>query len=118
VSAGPPLWLKVVYRLERAIGEPIEAAVHSDTYFDAVAEAMRLRARIVETVEGVSRRCLHLVNLPAGTDVRRVREQLGRMERRLEALGDELAALQAPAASDSTEPAGDRNGAAGAWPRP
>jgi hypothetical protein len=44
-------------------------------------------------VEGVSRRCLHLVNLPAGSDIRRVREQLSRMERRMNALTDELAAL-------------------------
>jgi hypothetical protein len=44
-------------------------------------------------VEGVSRRGLHLLNLPAGTDIRRVREQLSRMERRMNALTDELAAL-------------------------
>jgi hypothetical protein len=101
LSSGPPLWLKVVYRLERAIGEPIESAVHSDAYFDVVAEATRLRARAVGAVEGVSRRCLHLLNLPAGTDLRRVREQLGRMERRLNDINDELAALERPA---------DRNG--------
>jgi hypothetical protein len=93
MSSGPPLWLQAVYRLERAIGGPIESAVRSDTYFDVVAQANRARARAIGAVEGVSRRCLHLVNLPAGTDVRRVREQLSRMERRLNALTDELAAL-------------------------
>ena len=98
-----PLWLKVVYRFERAVGEPIEAAVHSDAYFDAVAEATRLRGRAIGAVEGVSRRLLHLFNLPAGTDLRRVREQLGRMERRLNEINEELAALEVPA---------DRNGGA------
>jgi hypothetical protein len=92
-----PLWLKVVYRVERAIGEPIESAVHSDVYFDAIADAMRLRARAIGAVEGVSRRCLHLLNLPAGTDLRRVREQLGRVERRLNEINDELAGLERPA---------------------
>jgi hypothetical protein len=92
-----PLWLKVVYRVERAIGEPIESAVRSDVYFDAIAEGMRLRARAIGAVEGVSRRCLHLLNLPAGTDLRRVREQLGRMERRLNEINDELAGLERPA---------------------
>ena len=91
-----PLWLKVVYRVERAIGEPIESAVHSDAYFDAVAEATRLRGRAVGTVEGVSRRLLHLFNLPAGTDLR-LREQLGRMERGLNEIYDERAALEVPA---------------------
>jgi len=86
-----PLWLAVVHKVERAIGEPVETAVHSDTYFDAVAEAMRLRRRAIGAVEGVSRRCLHLLNLPAGTDLRRVREQLSRIERRLIELEDERA---------------------------
>ena len=97
MSAGRPLWLKAVHRLERAIGEPVESAVRSDAYFDTVARATRLRARAIGTVEGVSRRCLHLLNLPAGTDLRRVREQLGRMERRLNEINDELAALERPA---------------------
>ena len=84
-----PLWLEVVHKVERAIGEPVESAVHSDTYFDVVAEVTRLRRKGINLVEGVSRRCLHLFNLPAGTDLRRVREQLSRMERRLEELADQ-----------------------------
>jgi hypothetical protein len=96
MSAAQPLWLRAVCRLERAIGEPVESAVHSDTYFDAVAELTRLRARAIGAVEGVSRRCLHLLNLPAGTDLRRVREQLSRMERRIEEINDELMALDRP----------------------
>ena len=89
MSAGQPLWLKAVLRLERAIGEPVETVAHSNTYFDAVAVAARMHARAIGAVEGVSRRCLHLVNLPAGTDLRRVREQLSRIERRLLELEDE-----------------------------
>jgi hypothetical protein len=89
MSTGQPLWLKAVLRLERAIGEPVETVAHSNAYFDAVAVAVRLRARAIGAVEGVSRRCLHLVNLPAGTDLRRVREQLSRIERRLIELEDD-----------------------------
>jgi hypothetical protein len=89
MSAGKPLWLKAVLRLERAIGEPVETVAHSNTYFDAVAVAVRMHARAIGAVEGVSRRCLHLVNLPAGTDLRRVREQLSRVERRLLELEDD-----------------------------
>jgi hypothetical protein len=95
-----PLWLRVVHRVERAIGEPIEAAVRTDTYFDVVAHAMRAQSRAIGAAEGISRRCLHLVNLPAGTDVRRMREQLARMERRIASLGDEIASLEAGRAAD------------------
>jgi hypothetical protein len=87
-ASGPPLWLQAVYRLERAVGEPIESAVRSDAYFDAVTVLNRVRSRLSGTAEGVSRRCLHLVNLPAGSDVRRLREQLSRVERRLDRLAD------------------------------
>jgi hypothetical protein len=95
-----PLWLRVVYRVERAIGEPIEAAVRSDAYFDVVAHATRARSFAIDAVEGVSQRCLHLVNLPAGTDVRSVREQLARMERRIQTLTDEIASLEAGQPAD------------------
>jgi hypothetical protein len=88
-----PLWLKAVHRLERAIGEPVERAVRTDTYFDAVTAATRTVAQVKRTAEGASRRCLHLFNLPAGSDVRRLREQLTRMERRLNALSEDVAEL-------------------------
>jgi hypothetical protein len=91
-----PLWLRVVHKVERAIGEPVESAVHSDAYFDTVAELMRLRRKAIGAVEGVSRRALHLLNLPAGTDLRRVREQLSRMERRLDEIHDPPAVVEQP----------------------
>ena len=98
MPANQPLWLRAVLRVERAIGEPIESAVRSDTYFDLVSTTTRVRRRVVGTAEGVSRRCLHLLNLPAGSDIRSMRQQLARMERRLNQLSDEVAEL------DGTEP--------------
>ena len=89
-----PLWLKLVLRLERAVGGPVEAAVHSDAYFDVVAELNRGTRRLTDAVEGVSKRGLHLLNLPAGTDIRRVREQLARMDRRLLQISKELEQLE------------------------
>ncbi len=90
MSSQAPLWLKAVHRLERAIGEPVEAAVHTDTYFDLVTKATRATLTAKRTAVGTSTRMLHLLNLPAGSDVRRLREQLSRMERRLNQLTDEV----------------------------
>jgi hypothetical protein len=86
MSPNRPLWLRAVHKLERTIGGPVESVVRSDTYFDAVTKASRARRGAINLVEGVSRRGLHLLNLPAGTDVRRMREQLSRLERRLDQL--------------------------------
>ena len=90
----PPQWLRFVERLERAVGEPVEWAVRSDSYFDAVAVLARVQRKTGATLEGLSRRGLHLLNLPAGSDVRRLREQLSRMERRLNHLADGVEELQ------------------------
>ena len=95
-----PLWVRLVHDLERAIAGPVEAAVRSDDYFDLVAKLNRARARVTKTVEGVSEDMLHLFNLPAATDLRRVREQLTRVERRLnnvaKTLGDSDEANEEP----------------------
>jgi hypothetical protein len=93
MSSNQPLWLKTVHRLERKIGGPVESVVRSDTYFDTVAKASKARRKVGNLVEGVSRRGLHLLNLPAGTDIRRMREQLSRLERRLDQLSYDVADL-------------------------
>ena len=93
MPANQPLWLRAVLRLERAIGEPIESAVRSDTYFDLLSTTQRVRRKVSGKAEGVSRRCLHLLNLPAGTDIRTMRQQLARMERRLNQLSHDVSEL-------------------------
>jgi hypothetical protein len=90
MPANQPLWLKAVHRLERAIGEPVEAAVRTDTYFDAVTKINRVRRKANGVIEGASRRAWHTLNLPAGTDIRGMREQLARVERRLAQLGEDV----------------------------
>jgi hypothetical protein len=85
-----PLWLRAVHRLERAVGEPVEAAVRTDTYFDLVTKATRATTKARRTVTGTSTRLLHVLNLPADSDMRRMREQLMRMERRLNQLSEDV----------------------------
>jgi hypothetical protein len=91
MSSGRPLWLRAVHKVERTIGGPVESVVRSGTYFDAVAKVSKGRRKAIGLVEGVSRRGLHLLNLPAGTDFRRMREQLSRVERRLDKLSYDVA---------------------------
>lgn len=95
-----PLWVRLVHELERSIAAPVEAAVRSDEYFDLVAQLNRARAHVTKTVESISEEWLHLFNLPAATDLRRVREQLSRVERQLnkvaKTLGDSDEAKEEP----------------------
>jgi len=93
MSSNSPLWLKAVHKIERAVGEPIEAAVRTDTYFDVVTKATRATSKAKRTVVATSTRVLHVLNLPADSDVRRMREQLTRMERRLNRLSEDVSEL-------------------------
>lgn len=86
------LWLQLILRFERAIGVPIESAVRSDGYFDLLTHANRTRARLTQVAEGITEEWLHLLNLPAGSDVKRLHEQLGRVERELHRLAKEVEA--------------------------
>jgi chromosome segregation ATPase len=99
-SPAQPSWVRLVHELERVIARPIEAAVRSDEYFDLVTQLNRARAHLTTTVENVSEEWLHLFNLPTATDLRKVREQLTRVERQLnkvgKALGDSEEASEEP----------------------
>ena len=86
----PPPWLDLVQRLERAIGEPVEQWVRSDAYFDLVTQMNRARARVTKSFEDYAEQWLHVFNLPAASDLRRLHEQLSRLERRVERMANEL----------------------------
>jgi septal ring factor EnvC (AmiA/AmiB activator) len=86
-----PLWVRLVREFERTIAAPVEAAVRSDEYFDLVTQLNRARAHVTKTVESISEEWLHLFNLPAATDLRKVREQVSRVERQLNKVAKALA---------------------------
>jgi hypothetical protein len=90
-SKQQPPWLRLVLDLERTIGRPIEEFVRSDTYFDLVAEANRARAQLTTLYERLSEDWLHFLNMPANSDVRRLREQLSRLERQVNRLAKDMA---------------------------
>jgi len=58
-----------------------------------VSKVTRVTGKAKGTAESLSRRGLHLLNLPAGSDVSRMREQLLRMERRLNQLTENVEEL-------------------------
>jgi hypothetical protein len=86
-----PSWLELVRRLERAIGEPVEGFVRSDAYFDLMTQVNRARARAARSFESFAAEWLHFFNIPAATDVRRLREQLSRLERQVNRIAKDLA---------------------------
>jgi hypothetical protein len=90
MSSGRPLWRLVFDHVERTVAGPLEAIVRSDAFFDAVTISTRTRRETAAQVERLSRRGLHLLNLPAGSDMRRLGEQVTRLDRHVRELSKQL----------------------------
>ena len=66
---------------ERIIAPRAEALVRSDEYATVVGVISGVRRAVGQGLSGVAARVWHLVNLPAGTDVHRLRVQIGALDR-------------------------------------
>ena len=78
--------------LERTLAPPLEAIVRSSEYLRAGALFARGQRSVSVRVNGISRRLWHLANLPAGTDVQRLRLQIGQLDREVRRLALQLEA--------------------------
>ena len=103
-DSGVPLWLEAVRSFERAVGVPVERFVTSDAYFDLLPHLKRSQAQLEELAAGATERWYRLLNLPTGSDVRQLREQLSRVERQVEKLTKQLADREAAPARSTRKP--------------
>ncbi len=87
-----PRWKAVFDTVERGIGQPLEELVQTEGFADAIMLAKRLNSARRRTFERSTRCVLHLVNLPAGSDVKRLHEQMWALEREVRDLNKRLAA--------------------------
>ena len=117
-----PWWRQVYDWAERTIGPPLEAGVKTDTFADVLAATTRLRAdldrrraEIAGQLNAASARWLHLVNLPAADDVRRLREEILKLDRQLRDLTRRLDQVGWKGEADGR--AGQPGGGAGAGSR-
>jgi hypothetical protein len=75
------LSLRGVYdAIERRVSPRVEATVNSHEYAAVTIGAKRLRRAIGSRIEGLNAGLLHLVNLPAGSDIRKLRRQIGELD--------------------------------------
>lgn len=75
------VWVTAFRRVERKIGGPLEGLVQHDDVIAAMIRLSALEGGARRRVERVLRLHLHLLNLPALTDVRRLSQQLASVER-------------------------------------
>jgi hypothetical protein len=76
---------------EKAVAPGLEDLTASTGFRDLMAVGLKANADLAREIEKASRQWLHLWNLPAATDVRKLRKQVAGLERELVALRLELA---------------------------
>ena len=72
--------------VERVVTPTAEALVRTSQFADASVLLARTQRLVRDQVNGISARLWHLVNLPTGTDIQRLRVQLGTLDRQVRRL--------------------------------
>ena len=99
-----PLWRQAFDAAERAVTPRAEDVVRSE-YF-SLASALLRRAQTVagQSVQGLTARAWHLVNLPAGSDISRLRAQIGSLDREVRRLTIQLEQERRRASASRPDP--------------
>ena len=70
-------------RIERAVGGPLERAVQTRAFADAVVVSVKVRRSLLDAFERNTRMVLHAWNVPARTDVDRLNGQVAALRHEL-----------------------------------
>jgi len=84
--ASPPLWRQAFDVAERTVAPPLESLVRTNQFARGAALAARTQSFGRRQANGLSAWAWHLVNLPAGTDLARLRTQVGALDREVRRL--------------------------------
>jgi hypothetical protein len=100
----PPLWRQAFDVAERAVAPRAESLVRTPSFAVGAALVRRAQTLARDSARGLTSRAWHLVNLPAGTDVDRLRAQIGALDREVRRLTLQLEAQRRrPTAAPTTE---------------
>jgi hypothetical protein len=78
-----PVWRQAFDAFEQAVGPRLEEFVRTDQFADAASSFTRAQSDMQRRVEEALSQLWHFWNIPAGSDVRRLSEQVASLERRL-----------------------------------
>lgn len=85
-----PAWRRTYDSVERVVAPRAEALVRSGEFATGVAVLVGVRRAVGRRVSRVTAGAWHLVNLPAGSDVQRLRVQIGALDRDVRRLALQL----------------------------
>lgn len=95
-----PLLREIYDRLAAELGPQLTEATGSERFADVVAVVEAVRSRAAVDLERSSRRVLHAWNLPAGSDITVLRQEIGALDREVRALTREVEELRRELAAE------------------
>jgi hypothetical protein len=78
-----PAWRRAYNAVEHNVTAPMVTVTGSEVFADSLAVIARARATYLRMIERRSRQLLHLWNLPAASDLRRLHEQVAALQRQI-----------------------------------
>ena len=89
-------WRRPLDALDRATAPRVEAAVQTPQFAEAMVTFVQVEREIRRRFERFTRQVLHAVNLPAGSDIKRLAHQLADLDDRLRDLSKRLEEIEPP----------------------
>jgi hypothetical protein len=100
----PPLWRQAFDTAERAVTPRAESLVRTDQFMVGAALLRKAQGLAADSARGLTARAWHLINLPAGSDVKRLRAQIGALDREVRRLGLQLEAERRRTGGSASRP--------------
>ena len=105
--AEKPAWRAAYDQVMDEVGPRLTDATGSDAFAEAAEVAEAIRTRAASELQRSSRRALHSMNLPAGSDIAVLRQEIGELTREVRALARTVEGirdlLEADAAGDARD---------------
>jgi len=88
--ADQPTWRQGFDALEKQVSPRLESLIQSEQFAVAIGLAARVQRAVEGEMSRTTRRVLHRLNLPAGSDVSRILNEIGQLRVQVRALSAEL----------------------------
>ena len=83
---GAPWWQRRLIQTDNAVAPRLAAVLHNEDVLTALGLIRMARSGVERKAEQASRRALHILNLPAGSDITRLHTRLAGLERQVREL--------------------------------
>jgi hypothetical protein len=114
----PPRWRQAFDAVDRAVAPHAETFVRTPGFSTGVALLRHAQVLARSTARDVTARAWHLLNLPAGSDVSRLRAQIGALDREVRRLTVQLERERRRPETEEAPDADRAQPAGSARPRP